>query len=276
MAENDLGIKQISNATLEVCGDFEGGPLVFNVRASVLPPQDLFIVYVDGVAAAQLADVNEFDELGLELGPGPHIVDFSYQYNIFSLDPDSPELVNIPSKILGAVWIDFVQLGDVAPLPTYSPTKSDVVTNSPTVQPTPSPTISFKPSAEVFPSISPSVSMMPTNVTITTNSPSYEPSLSPTNSSEPSSAPSFMPSTSLKPSISLEPSISAKPSGTLPTVKPTADPTQQPSTLEPTLDPTVEPTPQPTLDPTLEPVSSLNTSSNLILLLSLPLSVCMQ
>lgn len=249
MAENDLGVKQISNATLEVCPDFEGGPLVFNVRASVLPPQDLFIVYVDGVAAAQLADVNEFDELGLELEPGPHIVDFSYQYNIFSLDPDSPELENIPSKILGAVWIDFVQLGDVAPLPTYSPTKSDVVTNSPT--------ISFKPSAEVFPSISPSVSMMPTNVTITTISPSYEPSLSPTNSSEPSSAPSFMPSTSLKPSISLEPSISAKPSGTLPTVKPTADPTQQPSTLEPTQDPTVDPTPQPTLQPTVEPVSSL-------------------
>lgn len=259
-----MGVKQISNATLEVCPDFEGGPLVFNVRASVLPPQDLFIVYVDGVAAAQLADVNEFDELRLELEPGPHIVDFSYQYNIFSLDPDSPELENIPSKILGAVWIDFVQLGDVAPvppvgtlIPTYSPTKSDVVTNSPTVQPPPSPTISFKPSAEVFPSISPSLSMMPTNVTITTNSPSYEPSLSPTNSSEPSSAPSFMPSTSLKPSISLEPSISSKPSGKLPTVKPTADPTQQPSTLEPTLDPTVQPTPEPTMEPTLDPVSSL-------------------
>lgn len=74
--------------------------------ASIQPPLDIFIIYVDGLAAAQLVDVNEWTPLALVLGPGPYTIDFSYQYNPFDLDvlPPSP-----PTRD-GVVWIDEVQI----------------------------------------------------------------------------------------------------------------------------------------------------------------------
>jgi len=56
-------VLRISNATLTVCDDYEGGPLTFQVLANVLPPRDNFIVYVDGEEAAKITDVKEFTEV---------------------------------------------------------------------------------------------------------------------------------------------------------------------------------------------------------------------
>ena len=69
-----------SNATLKVCSDFLGGVLRTQVYASVEPPRDIFIIYIDGEEAAQLESVNEWQTLELGLTAGQHRIDFSYQY----------------------------------------------------------------------------------------------------------------------------------------------------------------------------------------------------
>ncbi|KAL7442907.1 hypothetical protein ACHAXH_009021, partial [Discostella pseudostelligera] len=69
-----------SNATLQVCDDFLGGVLRTMVYASVEPPRDIFIIYIDGVEAAELVSVNEWQTLELGLTSGAHTIDFSYQY----------------------------------------------------------------------------------------------------------------------------------------------------------------------------------------------------
>mmetsp|Transcript_14522 Transcript_14522/g.23582 ORF Transcript_14522/g.23582 Transcript_14522/m.23582 type:complete len:117 (+) Transcript_14522:3-353(+) len=96
----------ISNATLVTCDFFPGGILQFKTIASVLPPHDIFIVYIDGEEAAQLVNVNEWTEPTLGLSPGAHRIDFSYQYNTFGVSPLPPN----PATRLGAVWIDDVSL----------------------------------------------------------------------------------------------------------------------------------------------------------------------
>ena len=82
----------VSNATLILCDDFEGGTFLMKVWASVQPPWDIFVVYRDGEVAGQLVDVNEWADFGLTLEPGPHRIDFSYRYNQFGLPnfPPSP------------------------------------------------------------------------------------------------------------------------------------------------------------------------------------------
>jgi len=50
------------------------------VYASVEPPRDIFIIYIDGVEAAELVGVNEWQTLELGLTSGAHTIDFSYQY----------------------------------------------------------------------------------------------------------------------------------------------------------------------------------------------------
>lgn len=49
----------------------------------------------------------------VELGvaPGPHTINFSYQYNIFGVDP----LPESPPDRLGAVWIDHVTIESLPP-----------------------------------------------------------------------------------------------------------------------------------------------------------------
>ncbi len=88
----DATLKSISNTTLQICDDFLGGVMRLQAYASVAPPLDLFIVYVDGVAAAQLVEVNEWTSVALGLEPGSHRIDFSYQYNPFDVEslPPSP------------------------------------------------------------------------------------------------------------------------------------------------------------------------------------------
>ena len=77
----------ISNATLEICDSFTKGVLRFWVVASVMPPNDIFVVYIDGEAAAQIVDIHDWTEIELSLEDGPHKVEFSYQYNIFGVTP---------------------------------------------------------------------------------------------------------------------------------------------------------------------------------------------
>mmetsp|Transcript_28474 Transcript_28474/g.57297 ORF Transcript_28474/g.57297 Transcript_28474/m.57297 type:complete len:567 (+) Transcript_28474:69-1769(+) len=260
--------KQISNATLEICDDFEGGPLVFYARASVLPPQDVFIVYIDGVVAAQLVDVQTFEEVRLELKPGAHTVDFSYQYNIFNLDPDSPEFENIPNKILGAVWLDGISTGNIEPgppaitdKPTFSPTEKLVTmspTSPPTLPPSVSPTLPPSPSPTLPPSASPTTSPGPTALIF--------PSASPTVSSNPSTPPPTTLAPTLEPTAAPTVQPTPEPTTPPPTAAPTQatpEPTTPPPTFEPTLEPTNAPvqvtpeptTPPPTLEPTLEPTT---------------------
>ena len=86
-------IKSVSNATLQICDDFTGGLLNFNAYASVQPPHDIFIVYVDGISAAQFVDKNDWEPSSLQLLPGPHVVEFSYQYNLSGGSlPENPSL----------------------------------------------------------------------------------------------------------------------------------------------------------------------------------------
>ena len=79
-------ISSTSNATLIICDDFLGGVMRLQAYASVGPPMDIFIIYVDGETVSQLVGVNEWEELAIQLQPGPHVVNFSYQYNPFELE----------------------------------------------------------------------------------------------------------------------------------------------------------------------------------------------
>mmetsp|Transcript_9622 Transcript_9622/g.21698 ORF Transcript_9622/g.21698 Transcript_9622/m.21698 type:complete len:825 (+) Transcript_9622:721-3195(+) len=99
-------IPSVSNATLEICNDFLGGVLRLQVYPSVIPPRDIFIIYIDGEPAAQLVDVHEWTPVALGLQPGPHRIDFSYQYNSFGIDPLPPS----PVTREGGVWIDEVTI----------------------------------------------------------------------------------------------------------------------------------------------------------------------
>jgi len=103
------GSQLISNATLRTCDDFEGGILRLQVMASVQPPNDMFVVSIDGVQAAQLVGVWDWTPVELGISPGQHRVDFTYQYNMFNLDQFPP---NGPPEREGAVWLDVVGLGN--------------------------------------------------------------------------------------------------------------------------------------------------------------------
>ena len=80
------------------------------VRASVLPPTDVFVIFVDGVGVSQLVDVNEWTQAVVDVPPGSHVIDFSYQYNMFNVDPLPPS----PPNREGKVWIDDIVLADTA------------------------------------------------------------------------------------------------------------------------------------------------------------------
>ena len=80
----------ISNATVVTCESFKGGTMTLGVRASVLPPSDVFGVFIDGVKETQLIAVNSWRELIVNVPAGRHVIDFSYQYNMFSVDPMPP------------------------------------------------------------------------------------------------------------------------------------------------------------------------------------------
>ena len=77
--------------------------------ASVLPPSDIFFIYVDGESAAQLVDVQEFTEVAIGIPPGVHTVDFSYRYNFFGANPLPPS----PPERLGAVWLDNISIATI-------------------------------------------------------------------------------------------------------------------------------------------------------------------
>lgn len=57
---------------------------------SVAPPIDVFIIFIDGVSAVQLTEANDFTDVVFAVEAGRHVIDFSYQYNIFGTDPLPP------------------------------------------------------------------------------------------------------------------------------------------------------------------------------------------
>lgn len=91
----------ISNASVSICETFSGGTMSIIVLANVLPPTDVFKIYVDGVETMQLIDVNDWSLVAVDIAPGRHVIDLSFQYNIFSVDPLSTDLSRG-----GAVFID--------------------------------------------------------------------------------------------------------------------------------------------------------------------------
>ena len=97
---------QSSNATLILGPDFGGGVMNLVVWASVFPPQDLFVISIDGITAAQFVDVNEWQPVNLGLSPGEHRIDFRYEYNTFGVNPLPPR----QPQTEGAVWIDSVEV----------------------------------------------------------------------------------------------------------------------------------------------------------------------
>lgn len=80
----------IANATLHVCDGFRGGSLQLQAWASVLPPNDIFFVYVDGEVGQTVTGVFNWTEVAVLLSPGPHVIEFSYQYDTFGVDPLPP------------------------------------------------------------------------------------------------------------------------------------------------------------------------------------------
>lgn len=107
-------VSSISNVTLDICDGFVGGSLQFDFIASVVPPHDTFIVYVDGANVLELSDVHEWTEAPeLRLNAGPHRVDFSYQYNPFELS----QMPTSEAQRKGAVWLDNVEI-EFLPQPT--------------------------------------------------------------------------------------------------------------------------------------------------------------
>ena len=50
----------------------------------------MLIVFVDGVSAVQLTEADEFTDVVFAVGAGRHVIDFSYQYNIFGTNPLPP------------------------------------------------------------------------------------------------------------------------------------------------------------------------------------------
>ena len=87
------GVGYASNATLDVCPGYPGGQVRLQVYPSVVPPFDILLIYIDGEVGPQLADVHEWTELIIDLGPSEdgHRIDFSYQYNRFMVQ-DLPPL----------------------------------------------------------------------------------------------------------------------------------------------------------------------------------------
>ena len=82
----------IQNATLQICPNFPGGSLRFEVYPSVVPPFDMLVIFVNGQVGQQLADVHEWTsfEIDLEESAEEFTIDFSYQYNRFGLNPLPP------------------------------------------------------------------------------------------------------------------------------------------------------------------------------------------
>ena len=89
---NGSPTKKTSRATFSTCADFKGGALTFSYLASVLPPSDVFIIYVDGTSVEHIIEANDWREYKLKIPSGNHTVDFSYEYNIFDIIamPPSP------------------------------------------------------------------------------------------------------------------------------------------------------------------------------------------
>lgn len=277
---NDSPVLQTSNATLTVCDDFAGGPLTFRVLSSVLPPQDSFVVYVDGIGAARLTDVQKFTEVNLELSPGSHRVDFSYQYNLFNLDPVPP----VPPTILGAVWIDSVALGFEAPVippstePIISPTSKAPTSTTPTASPGSAlptvPVTTTSPTPLTSPDKPTSITIAPTSPITTTSPTILETSASPVipSTAQPTQLPTVSATVTEAPTASDVtdfPSNAPSSSTYPPTVRedvPTYSPTIEPSSAAPvastkTEKPSKGPKPSKKTDSPTESVSSATTES---------------
>ena len=84
-----------------------------------MPPRDILVIYIDDVNSAQLVDTDGFTEVTLGLSPGPHTIDFSYDYNPFNLPLEV--LGQSPPERLGAAWVDSVKIETLLEAPEEAP-----------------------------------------------------------------------------------------------------------------------------------------------------------
>lgn len=68
----------------------------------------MFVIYIDDESAAQYDDTQGWTDVALGVAPGPHMINFVYQYNPFGVDP-------LSASPVGAVWIDNVVIESLPP-----------------------------------------------------------------------------------------------------------------------------------------------------------------
>ena len=138
-----------SNVTLSTNPDWPAGTIVLSILAGVTMPHDglceyfgeymlpicrhqyiladscccyfALVIYVDEITRGQPSDKTDFEQLRIEVGPGPHQITFAYAFNPVDLD----ELPPIDLAYIGGVFID-----DVYFLPaglTIAPTGAGIV-----------------------------------------------------------------------------------------------------------------------------------------------------
>lgn len=144
--DNDGLVPRTANVTISSGEGTPAGTLLFSVLNGGDMPFDIFTIYVDGEMRGAPPSGTEFEAQQIQLGPGPHEVTFSYEFNPEGLPALPPES---PSRI-GAVFID-----DVYFLP-------EGVTLSPTAAVTLAPTAASLPQIPLEPTASPTVSSLPT------------------------------------------------------------------------------------------------------------------
>lgn len=122
------------------------------VYVSTEMPFDRAELYVDGNKRRDLQSTGDWQELVVQLSPGPHTVELRYQYNPANLGVFPPSVSN-PATYLGAVFVDdvyFLEAGAVLP---PSPAAVPSTATPQTLAPTQSlaPTIGLAPIAPLDP-----------------------------------------------------------------------------------------------------------------------------
>ncbi len=89
--------------------DYGIGELRFFVLAQVEPPFDSFEYIVDGVPRGSIdVPITQYEERIVQMGPGPHSVEFVYRFNPSNAPPQDFLPDGIGADFAGFVYIDDV------------------------------------------------------------------------------------------------------------------------------------------------------------------------
>ena len=139
---NDLLTPAQSYVTLVTNPSWPAGSVVMWVYVSTEMPFDRVDLYVDGNKREELQATRDWQELRVQLSPGPHTVELRYLYNPVNLQVLPPSVSN-PATYLGAVFVDdvyFLEAGAVLPpSPAAVPSTANPQTLAPTQSLAPTP-----------------------------------------------------------------------------------------------------------------------------------------